>query len=741
MTEHKFCVFTFADVEVREREFSVVKDGKVLAVEPKAFRVLLFLLRNPRKLIKKDELLDAVWNDVSVSENSLTRSVAQLRRVLGDDTRDPHYIATVPTVGYRFLCDVEVKEDGFAPLDVSTPNGHGTESGVATQSAEEMQSYLMSILDSLKTATSRPRILIAIAGAVVVVAAFAVVWWLQRRPAVPAEIKEQQLTRNATDNPITSVTVSPDGKYFAYSDLGGLHVKLLQTEEVRDFPQPAELGKARVQWLIAWLPDSTRFLAVAWGLGVPSTWQVSVVSGSLRILRKDAVTWSVSPDGTQFAFTDANEQVMWLMNIGGDRPRKVADAGAKNWFSYVEWSPDGSHLLYLKRVPAANNVLSSMEVRDLKSGSTTTLLSSNTLRSVYWLHDGRILYVESDPGTNGDTCRNWITRLDNTSARFAAKPRQLAQGNGFCISSSSATADGKHLYFLKQTSEFSVYVADLAPDATRISPPKHLTLTEDREFPAAWTADSREIVLVSNRGGKWGFYRQSLSSDTATPVLTGVATRGLGAIFPRVTPDGTWLVYAPYPIDYVPGTPMDILKVPISGGVPQLVMKAAVYDTPRCARAPATLCAVATKNNDHLIFTGFDPARGAGHELARLKIDDPDKDYTWDLSPDGTRIVTLKRGTSEIHVFSLRTHAEQKIIVKGWDGLAALDWTSDGKGLFASSLATGSVLLHTDLHGNASVLWEPKGDSMTWAVSSPDGRHVAMPGFALSSNVWSMENF
>jgi hypothetical protein len=186
---------------------------------------------------------------------------------------------------------------------------------------------------------------------------------------------------------------------------------------------------------------------------------------------------------------------------------------------------------------------------------------------------------------------------------------------------------------------------------------------------------------------------------------------------------------------------MDILKVPISGGAPELVMKAAVYDTPRCARAPATLCAVAIKNNDQLIFTGFDIGRGTVHELARLKIDDPDKAYTWDLSPDGTRIVMLKRGTSEIHVLSLRTHAEQKIIVKGWDGLAALDWTSDGKGLFTSSLATGSVLLHTDLHGNASVLWEPKGDSMTWAVSSPDGHHVAMPGFALSSNVWRMENF
>jgi DNA-binding winged helix-turn-helix (wHTH) protein len=133
MTEHKFCVFTFADVEVREREYCLVKDGEVLPVEPKAFRVLLFLLHHPHKLISKDELLDAVWNDASVSENSLTRSVALLRRVLRDDTREPRYIATVPTVGYRFLHDVQVAEDGFAPLSLSTQNGHAVESAVATE--------------------------------------------------------------------------------------------------------------------------------------------------------------------------------------------------------------------------------------------------------------------------------------------------------------------------------------------------------------------------------------------------------------------------------------------------------------------------------------------------------------------------------------------------------------------------------------------------------------------------------
>src|SRR5579871_5473316 len=105
MTDRKCFVFRFADVEVREREFVLIKAGEQLALEPKAFRVLVFLLQNPGRLFSKDEIVASVWSE-SVTDNSLTRSIAQLRRVLGDDSRQPLYILTVPTLGYRFLCEV-----------------------------------------------------------------------------------------------------------------------------------------------------------------------------------------------------------------------------------------------------------------------------------------------------------------------------------------------------------------------------------------------------------------------------------------------------------------------------------------------------------------------------------------------------------------------------------------------------------------------------------------------------------
>ena len=108
MTASKSLVFLCDGVEIREQEYCIVRDGEILSVEPRAFRVLLYLLRNPQKLITKEELLQSVWRDVAVTENSLARAILKLRQTLGDDARSPRYIETVSRIGYRFVGPVEV---------------------------------------------------------------------------------------------------------------------------------------------------------------------------------------------------------------------------------------------------------------------------------------------------------------------------------------------------------------------------------------------------------------------------------------------------------------------------------------------------------------------------------------------------------------------------------------------------------------------------------------------------------
>ena len=84
------------------------------AIEPKVLRLLIYLIENRNRLVRKQELLDKVWPDAMVTENALTRAVGLLRKALNDDIRVPRFIETVPTAGYRFIAGVTVAEDSSA---------------------------------------------------------------------------------------------------------------------------------------------------------------------------------------------------------------------------------------------------------------------------------------------------------------------------------------------------------------------------------------------------------------------------------------------------------------------------------------------------------------------------------------------------------------------------------------------------------------------------------------------------
>ena len=91
----------------------LLRGGRPLHVSGKAFRLLEVLVENAPEALSKDVLQDRVWPDAFVSEANLASLVAELRRALGDDARQPRYIRTVYGFGYSF-CG-EVAEKGRAP--------------------------------------------------------------------------------------------------------------------------------------------------------------------------------------------------------------------------------------------------------------------------------------------------------------------------------------------------------------------------------------------------------------------------------------------------------------------------------------------------------------------------------------------------------------------------------------------------------------------------------------------------
>ena len=106
---------TFGEFTLDPARYELRRGEEVLRLQPKTWDVLRYLVDNPGRLVTKDELLAAVWPGVIVTENSLTRCIMEVRRVLDDDVASPRCIETVPRRGYRWIAVAQ------APIQSALP--------------------------------------------------------------------------------------------------------------------------------------------------------------------------------------------------------------------------------------------------------------------------------------------------------------------------------------------------------------------------------------------------------------------------------------------------------------------------------------------------------------------------------------------------------------------------------------------------------------------------------------------
>src|SRR5205814_3898371 len=93
----------------------VLSRGKPVRLGGKAFLLLKTLMERPLVLVTKDDLFEAAWPDLAVSESVLTTAVKEIRKAIGDNARAPRIIETVHGRGYRFLLNVDSEDDVAAP--------------------------------------------------------------------------------------------------------------------------------------------------------------------------------------------------------------------------------------------------------------------------------------------------------------------------------------------------------------------------------------------------------------------------------------------------------------------------------------------------------------------------------------------------------------------------------------------------------------------------------------------------
>ncbi len=116
-------IYEFSGRRLDPARRQLTHGGRPVTLFPRCFDALLLLVEHRGELLDKDFLLQALWPDVVVDENSLAKVVSDIRRALGEGARDVGCIATVPRRGYRFVADVAVQRSAAGtPMTNRSPS-------------------------------------------------------------------------------------------------------------------------------------------------------------------------------------------------------------------------------------------------------------------------------------------------------------------------------------------------------------------------------------------------------------------------------------------------------------------------------------------------------------------------------------------------------------------------------------------------------------------------------------------
>jgi DNA-binding winged helix-turn-helix (wHTH) protein len=240
-------IYEFGAFRLDPTERLLVGNGQPVPLTPKTFDLLVYLVERRGRLVEKRALLSALWPTTVVEEGNLAYTVSALRKVLDEGANGSSAIETVPTKGYRFVLPVTTT--------VRPP-------AAASHSRQ----------------SSRRSVWVPAIALLMIVCA-GTVWllrtgWPLLRPTGEylrePVVRFTALTVGPPDLPIDSAAISPDGKYLAYANPSGIHVKVIDSDEtnrISDAPGMRVLGSAA---------DSTRLHVVdVSGTG----WDVALVGG------------------------------------------------------------------------------------------------------------------------------------------------------------------------------------------------------------------------------------------------------------------------------------------------------------------------------------------------------------------------------------------------------------------------------------------------------------------------------
>ena len=479
-------------------------------------------------------------------------------------------------------------------------------------------------------------------------------------------------------------------------------------------------------------------------------WVISIIGVSLHKLRDDAHLASVSLDGSQIAYVDANTKDVWVMNGDGSQARSFYKPDNGYQVSSLKWFLNGHRILYVKYREDNGKADIVLESRKLDGSDPIVLISNPQLHAAAWAGPGRLVVAEAEAAPRQQDRNLWELFYDPDTGKPNGEPHRLTDWTGFRFSDIGFTNDGKQLLFQNLHVQSDVYVGDLKNSGTELATPQRLTLDEKYDWPSSWSADSKSVFFYSDLGGNFDIYRQAVGERNFEALTSGPDDKWS----PQPTVDGKWILYISWPKSTNPSdlAPGKLMRVPTSGGPAEFVadlkghpavgVSDGGFPSFRCPVHGSADCVLAEQvDRTQVAFTAFDPLQGRKSEISKAPADL--QLSSWALSPDGSEIAltTFDYKTADIQVLPVKGGPSRKYSTLPFNELVAVNWTPDGKALFLSSDSSrGSSIIRYDFEKPPRLLWKSVFDVYE-LIPSPDGHYLALGPEVHDSNAWIIPNF
>jgi DNA-binding winged helix-turn-helix (wHTH) protein/Tol biopolymer transport system component len=689
MNENAQTIYEFGPFRLDPAQQILLRDGLLVPLQPKAFKTLCVLVENNRRVVLKDDIIKAVWEDTFVEESNLTQNIFVLRKTLGHSGSDRRYIITVHGRGYRFAEQVRAVPPATLilaePLPTPVPphgngngdrpangNGHHSATTVLDEPSVTLPPPAPSTpfnrrKEDRRPATvaelSRHRWLIRVTW--LCAAAAVILGSLLFRPSIPSPrvTHIRQLTHIGTV--LFNQHLITDGPRVYIGEWKDQQRALayVSPEGAEDLIIPKAIPQLDVDDIS---PNGSELLGVDLAdaniKGLHKLWRVPVGPGSPRsiggLLARDS-RWSA--DGSTIAYTVDDE--LHLVNSDGSNSRKLATL--PGMIFYPQWAPDGRSLRFSVVDPHVEGM--SLWQADLKRNTVAPLLpdwpSSRRTQAGHFTPDGRYFFFTalSDDGTRDV----WAIRSPSTSwRRVNTRPVRITAGpmsyyrptpsrDGKSLFVVGAQAHGEVLRYASSSHQFVPYLLGASAD--------HLAFSRDGQ----WVAYVQYPQAVLFRSRIDGSDRRQL---TFSPMRV---------FHPQWSPDGTLLAFQ---ASANSAAPMKIYTVPRDSGQPVLA-------TPK--RTDWQLYPSWLPGGQSLLFSASDTADSTpALYLVDLKtgvvssLPETSGLYWGQISPDGHSVVALTETTQKLILYDTVSHQRRQIAP-----LADYPfWSNDGRYVFFSTL-------------------------------------------------------